>query len=290
MQSLQGKNGRRREMSSTLAIETFIQKLFRRFPWLNPKLAYEILTIVKEMGSRKTESRAALMDDAANFSAQVRDAWVAQMAASLRPGSRVLDAGAGECRYQKYFAHCAYKTQDFAQYQGTTTGVLVEKWSYGKLDYVCDITSIPVEDGSFDAVLCTEVLEHVPRPIATIRELSRVLATGGRLFLTAPLGSGLHQQPHHFYGGYTPHFYRRFLVESGLEICELKPIGGLMRNVAQETYRVGRVLAEKSPDELPTFVRFLLIDWLPRYLVKCDGVIPVEEFTLGYLVEAIKVR
>lgn len=277
-------------MSSTLAIETFITKLLRRFPWLNPKLAYEILMIVKEMGSRKTESRAALMDDVANFSAHVRDAWVAQMAASLRPGSRVLDAGAGECRYRKYFDHCEYNAQDFAQYQGTTTGVLVEKWSYGHLDYVCDITSIPVEDGSFDAVLCTEVLEHVPRPIATIRELSRVLATGGRLFLTAPLGSGLHQQPHHFYGGYTPHFYREFLVESGLEIRELKPIGGLMRNVAQETYRAGRVLVEKSPNELPTFIRFLLIDWLPRYLVKCDGVIAVEEFTLGYLVKAIKVR
>ena len=271
-------------------MQTLSERLFRRFPWLHPKLAREILMIVKEMGSRKTESRVATLDNIANFSAHVRDAWVAQMAASLRPGSRVLDAGAGECRYRKYFSHCEYKTQDFAEYQGTTTGVLVESWSYGRLDYHCDITSLPVEDNIFDAVLCTEVLEHVPRPIAALQEISRVLARNGRLFLTAPLGSGLHQQPYHFYGGYTPHFYTRFLAECGLEILKLIPIGGLMQNVAQETYRAGRVLAEKAPHELPRFIRFMLTDWLPRYLAKCDGRIAVEEFTLGYLVEAVKVR
>jgi ubiquinone/menaquinone biosynthesis C-methylase UbiE len=267
-----------------------IGKLVRRFPWLDPRLALEILAMMKEMGARTTEDRAAVMDDIANFSAHVRDAWVAEVAASLRPGSRVLDAGAGECRYRKCFTHCEYKTQDFAQYKGTTTGTLVERWTYGELDYVCDITSLPVEDGFFDAVLCTEVLEHVPRPIAAIKELSRVLAKNGRFFLTAPLGSGLHQQPHHFYGGYTPHFYRQFLAENDLEIRELKPIGGLMRNVAQETYRAGRVLVEKAPAELSTFARFLLNDWIPRYLARFDAQIHVEEFTLGYLMEAVKLK
>ncbi|MDH4185754.1 MAG: class I SAM-dependent methyltransferase, partial [Nitrospira sp.] len=228
--------------------------------------------------------------DVANFGAHVRDAWVAQLAASLRPGSRVLDAGAGECRYRENFSHCRYQAQDSAQYAGTGAGVLAERWSYGRLDYVCDITEIPVEDQCFDAVLCTEVLEHVPQPIAALKELSRVLVKGGGLFLSAPLGSGLHQQPHHYYGGYTPHFYRRFLPECGLELRELKPIGGLMRNVAQETYRAGRVLTEQAPQELTTIARFLLTDWLPKYIAAFDAKIPVEEFTVGYLVEAVKVR
>ena len=35
-------------------------------------------------------------------------------------------------------------------------------------------------------------------------------------FITAPLGSGLHQLPFHFYGGYTPEWYRRFTKEAGL--------------------------------------------------------------------------
>jgi ubiquinone/menaquinone biosynthesis C-methylase UbiE len=265
-------------------------KLGRRFPHLRPALVTELLALIKDMTARRTKQHDAVMDDVANFGARTRDAWVAQIAASLKPGSRVLDAGAGECRYRELFAHCVYQSQDSAQYVGTAAGVLAETWSYGRLDYVCDITKIPADDASFDAVLCTEVLEHVPRPIEALKELSRILVPGGGLYLSAPLGSGLHQQPHHYYGGYTPHFYQTFMPECGLELRELRPTGGLMRNVAQETYRAGRVLAEKAPQELTPLARFLLTDWLPRYLAKYDARICVEEFTLGYLVEAVKVR
>jgi len=41
--------------------------------------------------------------------------------------------------------------------------------------------SIPVEDGSFDVVLCTQVLEHADDPAAAVRELRRVTAAGGRV-------------------------------------------------------------------------------------------------------------
>lgn len=275
-------------MNERWSLPVLVRKIIHRFPFLDPKLAIEIMRLIKEMSSRKTAAHVAVMDDVANFGVHARDVWVAQKAASLRIGSRILDAGAGECRYRKLFSHCDYRTQDIAEYRGTTTGVLVESWSYGHLDYVCDITSIPVEGEHFDAVLCTEVLEHIPQPIAALKELSRVLVKSGRLFLTAPLGSGLHQQPHHFYGGYTPHFYTKFLVECGLEIRELRPIGGLMRNVAQEAYRAGRVLAEKTPHELSIIARFMLTDWLPRHLAQFDEKVPVEEFTVGYMVEAVK--
>ena len=52
------------------------------------------------------------------------------------------------------------------------------------------VTAIPVPDASFDAVLCLDMLEHVPpedRPRA-VAELVRVLASGGRLVLTFPSG------------------------------------------------------------------------------------------------------
>jgi SAM-dependent methyltransferase len=226
-------------------------------------------------------------DEVINFAAYMRRAWIAEKAAKLRAGSKVLDAGAGECQYRELFAHCAYKAQDFAQYKGTDAGPQKERWSYGTLDYVCDISAIPVGDGEFDAVLCTEVLEHVPKPIDALCELSRVLRSGGTLLLTAPLASGLHQRPHHYYGGYTPHFYETFLPLHGLEIRELKPIGGLMLHTAQEIFRVGHVL-ESSPTGLTPWMRLVLKYWLPRYLAAKEAGAPVDEFTVGYMVRAEK--
>ena len=165
-----------------------------------------------------------------NFNVANRDAWVARAAASVAAGSRVLDVGAGPGRYRNLFAHCDYRAHDFAREPGTVG-------RYTTLDYESDITSIPVADASFDVVLCTEVLEHVPEPIAAVRELARILRSGGRLFLTAPLGSWLHQEPYHFYGGYTPHWYRRFLPEAGLQIDSLEANGGFFSFYGQETNR-----------------------------------------------------
>ena len=46
------------------------------------------------------------------------------------------------------------------------------------------IDALPVEDASFDVVLCLQVLEHVPDPAAAVRELRRVLRPGGRVLLS----------------------------------------------------------------------------------------------------------
>jgi len=223
-----------------------------------------------------------------NFSSQIRDRWIEQKAKAISPGAVVLDAGAGECRYRQLFQHVDYRTQDFAQYEGTRSGLQSETWDYGKIDYVSDITAIPVADESFDLVLCTEVLEHVPEPISAIRELARTLRKGGSLLLTAPLGSGLHQQPFHYYGGYTPHFYQKYLEENGLQIVEILPIGGLLKHVAQEVHRVGRAMGKASSDALNLEQKYILMDWLPRYLCEKDSTFFVEEFTVGYMVEARK--
>jgi arsenite methyltransferase len=46
-----------------------------------------------------------------------------------------------------------------------------------------EATSLPVDDGSFDAALCVQVLEYVPDVSAALREMRRALRTGGRLVL-----------------------------------------------------------------------------------------------------------
>lgn len=51
---------------------------------------------------------------------------------------------------------------------------------------VGDLTKLPFADGTFDVVVCTEVIEHVPQYQAALSELKRVLKPGGSLILTFP--------------------------------------------------------------------------------------------------------
>lgn len=207
------------------------------------------------------------------------------------PGSRVLDVGAGSCPYRPLFAHCEYQTQDFTQLKEDQ----LRNGAYGQIDYVCDATSIPVDDGSFDAILCTEMLEHVPDPVRVIGEFHRILRPGGRLMLTAPLGSGIHQAPHHYYGGFTPFWYRRFLAEAGFSAIHVEPNAGFFKLFSQESLRF---LSLSMPfRRLPWMAS---IPWAPLWLLMLPWlgvVIPLlagfldrfdreKAFTVGYHVSA----
>ena len=140
-----------------------------------------------------------------------REGWVVKQANTVSNGAKVLDIGAGGCPHREKFNHCEYFTQDFVQLSDSQ--IQTQK-GYGKIDYVSDILDIPVPDNSYDVILCTEVIEHIPNPIPAIKEFSRILKPGGTLLITAPLQSGLHQEPYHFYGGYTKYWYQKFLTEN----------------------------------------------------------------------------
>jgi SAM-dependent methyltransferase len=171
-----------------------------------------------------------------SFNQVLRDRWVQEQARQVPPGSHVLDVGAGSAPYRDAFAHCRYRTHDFTQLQPHQ----LLHGHYAQIDYVSDARAIPVPDGTFDVVLCTEMLEHVPEPIDVVRELARILRPGGRLILTAPLGSGIHQEPYHYYGGYTPFWYEKFLDDAGFVQVRIEPNQGSLRYFAQESIRFAR--------------------------------------------------
>jgi SAM-dependent methyltransferase len=220
-----------------------------------------------------------------HFNDYNRDEFVASVAEKIAPGTRVLDAGAGPCRYKPLFQHCQYESQDFAQYQG-------KEHRYGPLDYVGDIAAIPVSDGYFDCVLCTEVLEHIPQPELAIKEFSRILKGGGTLILTAPLGSGIHMAPYHFFGGFSRHWYDYVLPKYGFNTMTVEPNGGFFRLYGQESQRFLSLLTPRSALAKALFfpVKSVLALWfrllMPLMGYFLDPLDKEKSFTVGYFVIA----
>lgn len=52
--------------------------------------------------------------------------------------------------------------------------------------FLCSLDAIPKPDLHYDAVLCTQVLEHVENPLNVLSEFNRVLRHGGKLLVTVP--------------------------------------------------------------------------------------------------------
>jgi len=225
------------------------------------------------------------------FNLAQRERWVARQAMQIASGSRVLDIGAGSCPYRRFFTACDYKSHDFS---GLSPDQLLGEKGYGAIDYVSDILSIPVPDASFDAVLCTEVLEHVPEPIGAVNEFARILKPHGRLILTAPLGSGLHQEPYHYYGGYTSFWYEKFLGEAGFHNVVVEPNGGFFKHYGQESIRYAAMLApwRGFKQMLLTPLWLLSLPWLlivaPLAGLLLDGLDHQKAFTVGYHVTALR--
>jgi SAM-dependent methyltransferase len=161
-------------------------------------------------------------------------------AAELPSGARVADIGAGEAPYRELFAHTDYVTVDWAQtiHEGPRAGV----------DIVASADAIPVDDASFDAVLLTQVLEHVPEPARVLAELRRVLRPGGRLYLTAPLVWELHELPHDYYR-YTEPGLRHLLDGAGYVDVRVEPRNDCFTTLAQLMHNVGWIMGDPD-DEL----------------------------------------
>lgn len=159
--------------------------------------------------------------------------------AYVSPGSRFiggLQAGAYDTMIRLH-AHGALldvgagRVPLYAAYSELTQNVLCIDWDNSlhnlqHIDIFTDLTArLPLVDQSFNTILCTDVLEHLPTPDVAMREFARLLAPGGKLLLATPFMYWLHEEPHDYHR-YTEHRLRMLCQECGLDVLSINPIGG----------------------------------------------------------------
>ena len=101
----------------------------------------------------------------------------------LEAGNKILDVGCGDGSFSHYIkdkfnkiygAEIAYEAALIAQKQNIITSVM-------------DLNlSLPYKDNTFDAVICSDVIEHLFDPGFLLSEIYRVLRPNGQLVLTTP--------------------------------------------------------------------------------------------------------
>jgi len=114
----------------------------------------------------------------------------------LEAGDLVLDMGAGAGRhaFEVYrrgadIVALDYSLADLKDVSGlfsamAAAGEVSDQTSASTVNG--DGTRLPFADGTFDRIICSEVMEHIPDDVAAAGELARVLKPGGRIAVTVP--------------------------------------------------------------------------------------------------------
>lgn len=72
------------------------------------------------------------------------------------------------------------------KYRQKNVNVAIDILRDSLCDIVADAHNLPFKDGLFREVLMFEVLEHVKSPTSVLAEISRVLKSNGKLFMSIP--------------------------------------------------------------------------------------------------------
>lgn len=146
-------------------------------------------------------------------------------AASLHFHGALLDIGCGEKWKNDLVGHYV------DQYIGVDHAETLHDPS--SVDRIGSAYALPAEDGEFDCVLCTSVLEHLEEPQVALAEAYRVLKPGGTAVFTAPQIWHLHEEPRDFFR-FTCYGLKHLFIKAGFEPIEIKALSGFWTTFGSE--------------------------------------------------------
>lgn len=188
----------------------------------------------------------------------------------LPPRPRVLDYGCAEIPYRRFFGADA-----------EVVGADLPGNPEASIELRPD-GSLPVEDSSFDAVLSTQVLEHVADPALYLAECHRILRPGGQLLLSTHGLMVYHPDPVDLWR-WTGAGLERAVTDAGFEVTRLEGVMGLGATGLQ-------LLQESLYYRLPRWPRTLLALCLQTLIRIADRLETPESRRLNALVLAVVAR
>ena len=128
------------------------------------------------------------------------------------------------------------------------------------------------------------MLEHVPEPLKAMKELTRICKKGGKIIITAPFTSGIHQK-FHFYSGFSPQFYEYVATQNNLEIKKFDSQGDFFKLMS---WFVNLSMQFRLPgsdrDIVNTVSHYMQSYYLTMSEILRDEVDTANHFTIGYTV------
>ena len=208
------------------------------------------------------------------------DLFLRQISATVKPQARLLDGGAGNCKYPHFFPQARTTAMDMKPQR---------KRRYGDLDVAGNLYMIPFKTGVFDAVVNVEVIEHLREPLDALKEMFRVLRRGGRLILVAPQGWEEHGAPNDYFR-FTKFGLRYLFEKAGFRVVSIEPLGGYFWYLGHRIAVSYRYLFPSNRSKLWKFLdapvrhpaRFFLRKFIPYLCYLLDPLDKQRSYTLNY--------
>lgn len=193
----------------------------------------------------------------------------------------LLDVGCGNKPYKEWYGP---RTEN-------SLGCDMEQSDKNLVDTLCPANQLLFDDGQFNTVLCTQVLEHVFETSGVLSEAYRVLKPGGKIILTVPFTWEIHEKPYDFYR-FTRYSLQEAFANAGFQNIDIKANGGkwaccfqMFINTVYSTfpYKTFRAKILKL-----IFMELRLTWFLNKIAISLDKKYFDEWWTLNYIVVAKK--
>lgn len=159
-----------------------------------------------------------------------------------------------------------------------------------RVDLWADCTNTGLKDGSFDTLLCTQVLEHIPEPGKLLKEANRLLKKKGIAIMTIPFCWQIHAKPNDFYR-FTPYGIKYLFEKNGFEILEIKSMEGMYATLHQldVLHMVNRERKNMISRLWNRYINtYIAIPIKNLKAIMFDQVFYNDKMCLGYLIIAMK--